>query len=161
MVLIFPPRLAAITPPEITIKRTIVIPISRVKITTVIHHGMSPKIESPIMAVPTSALSAMGSSSFPSSVTLPRLLANLPSMKSVMPTIKKSHQATIRQVESWPPFLKRKYAHKGSAAILISVIELGKLSSLGFLILPLLSNLHLSFRSPAHEHTRRLENQYQ
>jgi len=59
-----PPRL-------ITANLKIVIPISRLKITIVIHHGMRPNIERETIAVPIMNLSATGSRNFPNSVMVP------------------------------------------------------------------------------------------
>ena len=68
-VFILPPRLAAMTPCRITHTRSRVTASSRTRITTVTHHGSSSRIDSPIRAVPVSALSAIGSASLPNSVT--------------------------------------------------------------------------------------------
>ena len=68
-VLSLPPRLLAITPSRITQKRSRVTPTSRTRIATVTHQGSSPRIDSPISAVPVRALSAIGSASLPNSVT--------------------------------------------------------------------------------------------
>ena len=62
-----------------TQKRSSVTPTSRTRITTVTHQGSSSRIDSPISAVPVSALSAIGSASLPNSVTWPVRRAIIPS----------------------------------------------------------------------------------
>src|SRR4029077_1284792 len=64
-VLSLPPQLAGMTPRRITANRNRVTPSSRVRISTVTHHGKLPSIDSPISADPISVLSAIGSAHSP------------------------------------------------------------------------------------------------
>ena len=102
-VLAFPPLLAGITPPRITNNLKMVIPISRARITIVIHHGNLFKIESEIIAEPIKTLSATGSRKAPSGVMRLELRAHFPSTISVMPRTKKMHQARIWKRGLSPP----------------------------------------------------------
>ena len=95
-VLTLPPRPAAMTPWRITQKRTAVIPHSRTSTTMVTHHHTSPTADSPMRAIVTSALSAMGSSTFPTLVTRPRLRARSPSIRSVTIATTKTAKAAQR-----------------------------------------------------------------
>src|ERR1700678_1378286 len=70
-VLSLPPQLAGMTPRRITANRNRVTPSSRVRISTVTHHGTSPSIDRPISADQISALSARGSTNAPNSVAMP------------------------------------------------------------------------------------------
>src|SRR5712692_2896107 len=95
-VLTFPPRLAAITPRRITQNRSTVTPISRARMTTVIHQGSSPSAESVMSAEPVSALSAIGSATLPKSVIRPLRRASSPSSRSVTDAIANTVNAAIR-----------------------------------------------------------------
>ena len=81
--MILPPRLAGITPYRMTQNRIKVMPHSRASTTIVTHHHSSPMIDSPMKAMPVSALSAIGSISLPKSVTRLRARAMSPSIRSV------------------------------------------------------------------------------
>ena len=82
-VLSLPPRPAGITPCRITTNRITVTPTSRTRMMTVTHHGTIPMMDSPIRAIPSIALSAIGSATLPKSVTCLRRRARSPSMLSV------------------------------------------------------------------------------
>src|SRR6478735_7609501 len=92
-------------------------PSSRIRITTVTHHGRSPRTDSPIRAAPISALSAIGSASFPNSVTSPRLRANCPSIRSVMTATVKMANATSRLTVWWPSPANRNTTNTGTSTI--------------------------------------------
>src|SRR4051812_28928245 len=96
-VLTFPPRLAGITPYRMTQKRSAVTPHSRTRISTVTHQASCPYADSNTSAVPVSALSAIGSATFPNDVTMWKRRATYPSTKSVADATQKVTQATIRQ----------------------------------------------------------------
>ena len=67
----------------------------------VTHHRSSPRIDSPMKAMPVSALSAIGSASLPKLVTRSYLRASLPSTKSVrMATTKIAVEPTRQPTES-------------------------------------------------------------
>src|SRR5580704_14367069 len=91
-----PPRLAAMTPCDMTQNRRAVTPTSRNRITPVTHQGSSPRDDSTISAEPVSALSAIGSAILPKSVIRPRRRAISPSRKSVAEATPKVTQAAIR-----------------------------------------------------------------
>ncbi|CPA44901.1 Uncharacterised protein [Mycobacterium tuberculosis] len=59
------------TPRLITANLKTVTPSSRVRISTVTHHGKSPSIDNPISAEPIRVLSAIGSTNAPNSVAIP------------------------------------------------------------------------------------------
>ena len=82
-VLSLPPRPAGITPCRITTNRITVTPTSRTRMMTVTHQGTIPMTDSPIRAIPSIALSAIGSATLPKSVTCLRRRARSPSMLSV------------------------------------------------------------------------------
>src|SRR6266568_4987391 len=95
-VLTFPPRLAAITSRRITKNRSMVIPSSRTRITTVTHHGRCWYHDSRTNAVPVSALSATGSATLPNVVTRSQVRAIQPSTKSVSDATTNTTVAAIR-----------------------------------------------------------------
>src|SRR5215469_12566606 len=105
IVLILPPRLAAMTPREITQKRRPVTASSRNRITPVTHHGSSPRADSTTSADPVSALSAIGSAILPKSVIRLRRRASSPSRKSVAEASPNVTQAAIRRTS--PPDTSR------------------------------------------------------
>ena len=78
-VLIFPPRLAAITALRITQNRRAVTQSSRARITTVTQTGTIRYPDSSTKAQPIRALSAIGSAIFPNEVTRSHVRAIQPS----------------------------------------------------------------------------------
>src|SRR5215470_10230863 len=104
-VLILPPRLAAMTPREMTQKRRPVTASSRNRITPVTHHGSSPRADSTTSADPVRALSAIGSAILPKSVIRLRRRASSPSRKSVAEASPNVTQAAIRRTS--PPDTSR------------------------------------------------------
>jgi hypothetical protein len=70
-VLSLPPAAAAITSYRSIATRIQVMPHSRTRMSTVIHHGSSPSTERQMKAAPVSALSAIGSQILPKSLISP------------------------------------------------------------------------------------------
>src|SRR5215471_6955146 len=105
MVLILPPRLAAMTPREMTQKRRPVTASSRNRITAVTHQGSSPRADSTTSADPVRALSAIGSAILPKSVIRLRRRASSPSRKSVAEASPNVTHAAIRRTS--PPDTSR------------------------------------------------------
>jgi hypothetical protein len=96
MVLILPPRLAAITPRRMTQNRSAVTASSRARITMVTHQASSPSQDSVTSAEPVSALSAIGSAILPKSVIRLRRRASSPSSRSVADATANAPNAATR-----------------------------------------------------------------
>ena len=126
--MIFPPRLAAITPCLITQNRSTVTPISRTPITAVTHQDSSPSADSVISADPVRALSAIGSAILPKSVIIPLRRASCPSRRSVTEAMPKTANAAIRVVV---PFATRNTTKTGTSASRSIVSPFARLTSLG------------------------------
>ena len=126
-----PPRLAGMTPCRITQKRMSVMPSSRARMTTVIHHGISPIIDSVMKPAPVSALSAIGSATLPKSVTRPLARARSPSMRSVMMATAKTPQAHHRVPVSSPPWRSTSQTKTGTSRMRMTVRALGRFHGLG------------------------------
>ena len=93
--------------PGMMARRSSVTLHSRSSTTMVTHHQMSPTIESPMNAIPVSALSAMGSAILPKFVTRLRARAMSPSILSVMAAPTNSTNDAIRQPTESPPSCSR------------------------------------------------------
>ena len=125
-VLILPPRLAAITPYRIMKNRMTVMPHSRPSTRMVTHHHSSPMIDSPMNAIPVSALSAIGSMSLPKSVTRLRARAMSPSIRSVAMAAMKTPAAHQRDVTSWPSIRSSSQPNSGTSRMRSVVSAFGQ-----------------------------------
>src|SRR5699024_8432186 len=132
-VLILPPRLAGSTRVRSIMRRIMVIPHSRSRITIVIHHQISPKRDIVIQAAPVRNLSAIGSAILPKFVTSPLARAMSPSSLSVYIATENITTASQRAcMDSSPnvPDCQRAQTKNGTNSMRILVSTLGRLNAL-------------------------------
>jgi hypothetical protein len=120
-VLSLPPRLAGMIPYRITENRSAVTPHSRSRISAVTHQASWPYADSSTSAVPVSALSAIGSATFPNEVISSNRRAIHPSTKSVADATQNARHAAIRQPGDASPDTTTRTANTGTSTIRTAV----------------------------------------